>query len=128
MSGFVDPRDPVAVEQVIAAALTALGPAAALAQLSALLPVRSGRPGRLFRQEQPMTIQVGEEALSLPSRGKPTLQHVVGGVVLSRDEVVPRALPGVLASFVVRALEESGSHDDAAVLLTSLRDAVDAGR
>lgn len=127
MTGFVDPRNSSEIEQVIRDAFTVLGPVAVLSQLAAVLPVRVGRPGGLFRQELPTTIQVGDEALAIPSKGRPTLQHIVGGVVLSRDEVAPRELPGVLAAFVVRALDEAGGHDDASVLLTSLRDAVAAG-
>lgn len=127
MSGFVDPRDTAAVERVLAQACTALGSASVLAQLTSVLPVQMGRPGGLFRQELPTRITVGEEALALFTDRAPQLQHVVGGVVLSTDTVSPVALPGVLAAFVVRALSHSGRYDDAAVLLTSLRDAVQAG-
>ncbi|MCW2601218.1 MAG: hypothetical protein JWM02_3047 [Frankiales bacterium] len=128
MTAFVDPTDSAAVEQVLRAALAGIGPAGLLSELSSVLPVRLGREGGLFRQGQPTVIQVGEEALSIPARGRPALQHVVGGVVLSSDEVAPSALPGVLAALVMRSLAETGAHDAASVLLTSLRDALAAGR
>ncbi|MCU1592881.1 MAG: hypothetical protein JWO12_273 [Frankiales bacterium] len=127
MNDFVDARDSSAVEQVLAQACTALGSAAVLAQLTSLLPVELGRPRGLLRAERPTRITVGEEALALFTDRAPQLQHVVGGVVLSNDTVSPMALPGVLAALVVRALSSSGRYDDAAVLLTSLRDAVQAG-
>lgn len=128
MSDFVDPTDSAAVEAVVRVALTGIGPAGLLAQLASVLPVQPGRPGGLWRAGQPTVVQVGEEALSIPARGRPSLQHVVRGVVLSQEEVPPAALPGVLAALVVRAVADSGGHDEAAVLLTSLRDALDASR
>ena len=48
--------------------------------------------------------------------------------MLSSDDVLPRELPGTLAALLMRALARSGQYDDAAVLLTALRDAVAAGR
>lgn len=127
MTDFVDPTDSTAVEQVLRAALPALGPAGVLAQLSAVVPVRLGRSRGTFRPAQPTVIQVGEAALSIPDRGRASMQHVVGGIVLSADEVAPTALPEVLAALVVRSLADTGGYDNASVLLTSLRDAVAAG-
>ena len=128
MSDFVDPTDHLTVEQVLVGCLSALGPAAVLAQLSAVLPVRLGHAGGLFRAAVPTVVGEGEELLSIPSEGRPRLQHIVGGVVLSSDDVPPRELPGTLAALLMRALARSGQYDDAAVLLTALRDAVAAGR
>jgi hypothetical protein len=128
VSGFVDPTDSAAVELVLRAALAGIGPGGLLEELSAVLPVRPGQGGGPFRAARPAVIEVGQAVLSIPARGPAALQHVVGGIVLSSDEVAPSALPGVLAALVVRAVGESGAHDETDVLLTSLRDAVGAGR
>lgn len=48
-------------------------------------------------------------------------------MILATDEVAPRALRGMLAAMVVRSLEDSGTHDQLSVLMTSMRDALSAG-
>jgi hypothetical protein len=71
-------------------------------------------------------VQVGAKVLAVTSKGPAQLHHVVGGIVLSTDTVAPRALPGVLAAFVVRTLAETGLYDDAGS--TAARGGVAAGR
>lgn len=127
--GFVDATDPAAVEAVIAQALASIGPeglGGALLDVPGLVVV-PGTPARLLRPERPWSVGYGEERVSF-SRGTAVREHVVGGVRLSSDVIVPVALPGVLASLVTRAVAESGRADEVAVRLTALRDALDAGR
>jgi hypothetical protein len=128
VNGFVDASDAAQVEAVLAAAVTALGPAGALASLAGLpeLEVVPARPGGLFRAPTPATVEYGDKRLSVDAKGRVTLHHVVGGIVLSQDSVSRTALPATLAALVVRSVEASGATDEVSVLLTSLRDAVAA--
>lgn len=128
MGGFVDPGSPAEVEQVLAGCLPALGLPGTLEQLGRIagLGLRAGRPGGLFRAAEPVLVVVGDRALRVGADGSALLDHVVGGIVLSSDRLVPSALPGVLAALVTRAVAASGDRDGAAVVLTSLRDAVSA--
>ena len=128
MSDFVDPGDPAAVEAVLAAALPRLGLGGVLTQLSGVpdLDVQAGRRSGFFRPPVPATVGHGDLRLVLDERSV-TLEHLVAGVVLSRDPVGRAALPGTLAALVCRAVTDSGATDDVSVLLTALRDAVAAG-
>lgn len=129
MKDFVDPADPVAVEEVLGAALATLGVDALLTQLAAIpdLRVQPSRPGRLLRAPTPAVVSYSERRLTLdPQAGSGTLGHVVGGVVLATDPVGRVAVPGALAALVVRSLASSGAADEVSVLLTALRDAVAA--
>jgi hypothetical protein len=129
VTGFVDPTDAAAVEAVLRAALETVGVAGVIAQLSAVpdLVVVPGRSGGLFRSAAPSSIEYADQRLTLDDH-RASLDHVVGGIVLASDPVSRVALPGVLAALVVRSLVTSGAHDDVAVLLTALRDAVDVAR
>lgn len=124
---FVDATDPTAVEAVLRDALALLGPDRVLETLASVVPVRLGRDGGLFRSAEPDQVAVGDRVLWIDQHQRASLQHVVGGVVLATDPVLPAALPGVLAALVSRAVAQQGSSDAASVLLTSLRDAVSAG-
>ena len=129
MSDLLDPTDPAAVEAVLTRALLTLGRPGTLDQL-ALLPgllVRPARAGGLFRRAEPAVVAAGDRALRWPADGPAVLDHVVGAVVLASDAIAPRALPGVLAALVVRAVAAAGATDDACVTLTSLRDALGSG-
>jgi hypothetical protein len=128
VNSFVDATDPAQVEAVLAAAVTALGPAGALASLAGIpeLEVVPARPGGLFRAPTPATVEYGDQRLSVDARGRATLHHVVGGIVLSQDAVSRSALAGALAGLAVRAVADSGANEEVSVLLTALRDAVAA--
>lgn len=129
MSDLLDPTDPAAVEAVLTRALLTLGRPGTLDQL-ALVPgllVRPARAGGLFRRAEPAVVAAGDRALRWPADGPAVLDHVVGAVVLASDAIAPRALPGVLAALVVRAVSAAGTTDDACVALTSLRDALGSG-
>lgn len=129
MTDFVDPGDPVAVEAVLRAALVAIGTEAVAQQLSAVpdLQVQPGRRGGLLRSPTPTSVRSADRRLLLDaSTGAGSLEHIVGGIVLATDPVGRAALPGALAALVTRSVTSSGARDDVSVLLTALRDAVDA--
>jgi hypothetical protein len=127
MSDFIDPCDPQQVELVMSPALTLLGVPGLLDALSDVLPIRRGRPGGLFRPAEPASVVVGDRVLRIDDDQRASIQHVVGGIVLSQGPVPPADLAGVLAALISRAVKERGTRDAAAVTLTSLRDAVKAG-
>ena len=126
MSDLLDPTDPTAVEAVLTRALQALGRPGTLDQLALLtgLSVQPARAGGLFRRAEPAVVAAGDRALRWPADGPAVLDHVVGAVVLASDAIAPRALPGVLAALVVRAVAAAGTTEQACVALTSLRDAL----
>lgn len=126
-AGFVDPTDPAAVEQVLRAGLASIGLAGLLDQLSTVLPVRPGRPAGRLRAARPSVVEVGQESLSLSAQGPGQLRHVVGGIVLSTEQIAVHLLPAALATLLVRYVGEGRGTDAAAVLLTALRDAAAAG-
>ncbi len=127
--GFVDPLDPPAVEQVLATSVRGLGLERTLAHLASVpgLGQRAARGGGLFRAAGPALVWCGDRVLRFDQHGHGVLDHVVGGIILASDPVAPPAVPGVLASLVVRAVQATGGADDVAVLLTALRDALGAG-
>jgi hypothetical protein len=127
MTDFVDPSDPQAVEAVLHDAVALLGVDPVLETLAPVVPVRMGHTAGLFHGAEPDQVVVGDRVLWVDEHQRASLQHVVGGIVLSTEPVMPAALPGVLASLVSRYVAERGSHESASVLLTSLRDAVAAG-
>lgn len=126
MTPFVDAKDPLAIEHVLQRAVSAMGLQGTLEQLAGVpgLPMRLGRPGAFLRKAEPTSLVVGDRALSVTEQGEASLQHVVGGVVLSRQAVIPRDLPAMLAAMVSRAAEEGGFHDQLAVTLTAMQDAL----
>ena len=129
MSGFVDATDPRAVEEVLRAALPGMGIGGLAASLQSLpgVAVRSGRARGLLRAAEPTVIGEGDEQIALTPGADAVRNHVVGGVILSREVLAPPAVPAVLARLVVRAVLRHDSADAAAVLLTSIRDALAAG-
>ena len=124
---FVDPTDTQAVEQVLRPALALLGIEGVLQALAAVVPIVFGKPGGLLRRGQPHQLTAGERTLRIDGHHRATVQHVVGGIVLSTDDVLPKDLPGVLANLVSRSVADHDSADAAAIVLTSVRDAVTAG-
>ena len=126
MTGFVDPADEAATRDALRVAVRVLGPVGLLEQLGSVLPVRLGRPAAFLRRAEPTVLLVDDEALSTDGR-RVVLQHVVGGVALSSDEVRPGALPEVLARLLLKAVtSDPDRRDPVSVVLTSLRDAVRA--
>lgn len=128
MSDFVDPRDPAAVAAVLQAGLASLGLSGVLQQLAGVpgLVVRPPQPGRLLRAGVPGVVAYGDRVARVEASGRVTLEHVVGGVVLSRDDVPPVRVAEALAGLVCRSVGDTGAGDEVSVLLTSLRDAVAA--
>ncbi len=126
--GFVDPLDPPSVEQVLSSSLSGLGRERTLEHLSTVpgLGQRAGRPGGLFRGAEPALVWCGDRVLRFDEHDQGVLDHVVGGIVLASDPVPGPAVAGVLASLVVRSVQATGAADDVAVLLTSLRDALES--
>jgi hypothetical protein len=130
VTGFVDPRDPAAVTAVLQAALAALGVSGVLQQLTGVpgLVVRPPQAGRLLRAAVPGVVAYGDRTARVEASGRVRLEHVVGGVVLSRDDVPPVRVAAELAGLVTRSVADTGAGDQVSVLLTALRDAVAAAR
>lgn len=128
MTDFVNPRDPAAVAAVLQVALPAVGMTGLLQQLAAVpgLVVQLPQPGRLFRPAVPGVVAYGDRTARCEPSGRLHLEHVVGGVVLSREDVPPVRVAEVLAALVCRAVADTGAADDVSVQLTALRDAVAA--
>jgi hypothetical protein len=129
VSGFVDAGDQAAVAAVLEAALPALGLSGVLQQLARVpgLVVRPPQPGRLLRSAVPGVVAYGDQTARVEASGRVRLEHVVAGVVLSRDDVPPVRVAGTLAGLVTRSVADTGAGDEVSVLLTALRDAVAAG-
>lgn len=128
MTGFVDPTDRAEVERVLSRAVSVIGLVGVVEQLAGAggLDVRRGRPGGFLRQELPTVLTVDDQSLAVASNGSARLQHTVADVVLSHDRVAPARVPAVLADLLARSVASSGAHDQLAVSLTALRDAVEA--
>ena len=129
MNGFVDARDPASVEAVLQQALPVVGLDGVILQLAGVpgLQVTPGRARAVFRPAVPASVSYGDRTLRV-APGSAQLVHVVGGIALAADPVTPSALPGVLAALVARAVDGYGGADQASVLLTALRDAVEVGQ
>lgn len=130
MTEFVDVQDRRAVETVLRNALSGVGVdglLTALAQLPGLI-VHAGRPRSLLRAAEPPAVVQGDQRVDILSATRAVVRHVVGGVVLSTDELVGPAVPGALTDLLLRAVQLYDSADSASVVLTSLRDALAAGR
>lgn len=84
--------------------------------------ITPGRPGGVLRRAQPARLRSGEDVIVLAEPA--VVEHAVGGIVLSHQQVAPVALPGVLARVVRDAVAFSGRTADASVALTSARDAL----
>ena len=129
MNAFVDARDPASVEAVVQQALPVVGLEGVIHQLAALpgLQVTAGRARGVFRPAVPASVTYGDRTLRV-APGAAELVHIVGGIALAADPVTPAALPAVLAALVARAVDGYGGADQASVLLTALRDAVEVGQ
>lgn len=129
MKDFVDAADPIAVEAVLRQALAVIGLPGVLVQLESVpgLQVETGRPRGIVRAAVPASVSYGDRVLRVSDRSA-ELVHVVGGIALAADNVLPSALPGVLAALVARAVDGHAAGDAVSVLLTALRDAVTVGQ
>ena len=123
-AGFVDPTDSAQVGPVLAGVLDRLG-LPGLVDLLSRLPgvvLQPGRPGGLLRRAKPPCLLTESHRLVL---GDPVRdEHVVGGVVLSHRNVPPRDVVRLVTGCVVAAVAAGRDAGEAAVALTSLRDAL----
>lgn len=123
-AGFVDPVDATQVTQVLSQVLHGLGLPGVVDLLGRLpgVTLRPGRPAGLLRRAEPARLITQDHVvvLGVPARD----EHVVAGVVLSHRPVATSALPGLLAQCVVAAVTADGRAGEAAVALTSIRDAL----
>jgi len=124
-SGFVDPADPAAVAVVLRATVKRLGLSGLIELLTQVpgLRIEPGRPAGRLRRGEPAKV-LGDDyriVLSTPA----VREHLVGGIVLSRQSVPAVELPGLLARVVQEAVAGSGV-SEASVALTSVRDALAA--
>ncbi|MEP6695695.1 MAG: hypothetical protein ABJA34_02325 [Pseudonocardiales bacterium] len=124
-SGFVDARDPAQVAAVLRSTVDRLG-MSGLADLLSRLPVRidpGQAPGR-FSRGRPPRVMAGEQVVVLAQ--PVVLEHVVGGIVLSRTPARHKDVPDLLAAIVCAAVADSGDAGAASVVITSVRDALGA--
>lgn len=130
MTDFVDLQDRRAVEVVLRGALTGVGVDGLLAALAHIpgLQMHTGRARSLLRAAEPAGVTQGDQRVDIWPDGHAAARHIVGNVVLSTDHIVGPALPGVLSDLLLRAVQLYDCADSASVVLTSLRDALAAGR
>lgn len=130
MTDFVDVEDRTVVEAVLRSALSGVGVDGLLTALADLpgLVVHAGRPRSLLRAAEPAGVTQGDQRVDIWPDGHAVGRHVVGGVVLSTDDIVGPALPALLTELLLRAVQVYDCAESASVLLTSLRDALAAGR
>lgn len=121
--GFVDPTDVSAVGSVLAATVDT-GGLASVQDLLIRLPGTKVVPAvskGFLRAGVPLAVWLGNETC-WSATDPPTLLHVVGGVVLSRTDVQPGEVAGVLAPVVAELARRTGQVADAAAVLTAARD------
>lgn len=120
---YVDPTDPGAVAEVVAATVAA-GGLSAVTDLLARLPgtrVTPEVPRGFWRAAVPAAVWLGTESC-WSSTEPPTLLHVVNGVVLHREQVDPGEAPDLLGRVVVDLVRRTGAVADASAVLTAARD------
>jgi hypothetical protein len=121
--GYVDPTDPAAVAEVLAATV-ASGGLAAVSDLLARLPgVRAVEavPRGFLRAGLPAALWLGDEWcwwLSEP----PALAQVVNGVELHRAVVRPGDAAASLSRVVAELVRRTAAVADASAVLTAARD------
>ncbi|MCW2780620.1 MAG: hypothetical protein JWR35_1069 [Marmoricola sp.] len=125
--GYVDPLDAAQVIPVLESALSMVG-IDGLVELLARIPGTRrdpGRPGGFLKTPVRPSIWLGAEhnlTLTEPVQH----QHVVGGVILSRDPVGRGALAPLVAQLIGPVLRESGGEREASIALTAAREAFGA--
>ena len=127
MNAPVDPGDAAQVAEVLHATRELMG-SDGLLDLLARLPgtrVRTGRPRSRWRAGTPTEVWLGEDFRLVV--GEPLLlHHVVSGVTLAQDRLLPAETGTRLAERVVALTRDQGSQSEASVVLTAARDV--AGR
>ncbi len=125
-SGFVDPADAVAVAEVLRGTAAQLG-LTGLVELLTQVPglrIEPGRPAGRLRRGEPAQVLGADYRIVLSTPA--VREHLVGGIVLSRQSVPAAELAGLLARVVQEAVAGSGGVSEASVALTSVRDALAA--
>ncbi len=121
--GYVDPSNQQEVAGVLGLVLRTLG-IAGLGDLLSRFPgsrVEAPRTGGMFKRATPAATWLSpEHQLQL---SEPMVHvHVVGGVILAREQLPPGRLPETVARLLVTAVTDQGSHAEAAVVLTAARE------
>jgi hypothetical protein len=125
--GFVDPQDTAQVTAILDAVLRSAGPAGLLDLLARIPGVRvdAGVPKGFLRAAVPASTWLGQENQLVLNEAKPpalVLQHVVGGVTLSRETLPPTGTAALVARLLSKTLAENGGLEDASAALTAHRD------
>jgi hypothetical protein len=124
--GFVDPSDEQQVADVLDAVLRTLG-VLGLGDLLARMPgsrSEASRPGGMFRRGEPASVWPSPEHQIVLS--DPVVHaHVVGGVILARDQLPGGRLPQALARLLVAVIADQGSQSEATVVLTAARESTE---
>jgi hypothetical protein len=128
--GFVDPQDTEQVTAVLDAVLRSAGPAGLLDLLARMPGVRveAGVTKGFLRAAVPASTWLGPENQLVLNDAtgstQPTLvlQHVVGGITLSRETLPPNGTATLVARLLAETLAENGGVEDASAALTAHRD------
>ena len=129
--GYLDPYDAVAVADLVTRLQAAAGTEGVI-DLLRRLPGASTVPGRrggLFRATTPDSLRLGSEyavAAGGPGGAPPVLEHVVSGVVLQREPLLPGRVAGVLPRVVADLARELGARTEVSVVLTAVAETLPA--
>jgi hypothetical protein len=121
--GLVDPSDEKQVAAVLGNVLRVLG-IPGLGDLLGRIPgsrFEASRPGGMFRRAVPASVWLSSQHQLLLD--DPVVHvHVVGGVVLAREQLPAGRLPAAVAPLLVAAVADQGSQSEATVVLTAARE------
>jgi hypothetical protein len=125
--GFVDPHDTAEVTAVLDGVLRSTGPAGLLDLLARIPGVRveAGVPKGFLRAAVPASTWLGPENQLVLNDARPhalVLQHVVGGITLSRETLPPTGSAALVARLLSTTVAEYGGVEDASAALTAHRD------
>jgi hypothetical protein len=125
--GFVDPHDTAQVTAVLDAVLRSAGPVGLLDLLARIPGVRveAGVPKGFLRAAVPASSWLGQENQLVLNDATPpalVLQHVVGGITLSRETLPPNGTAALIARLLSTTIAENGGLEDASAALTAHRD------
>lgn len=120
---FVDPTEVPQVATVLHAVLTTLG-VLGLGDLLARFPgtrIEVARASGRFRRALPASVWLSPEHQVVLT--DPVVHiHIVGGVVLARDELPAGRLPEAIARLLTKVIADQGSQAEAAVILTAAQE------